>query len=106
MFKSTRRLFFTRYISPPKERLISIFSTLLHLQSQSVYNTVEEKTVTKKQLEDNENQYTIKSKCIEQMKIVRCHKNEILRDWLTKEDLDRDRRREEINHTIERENNT
>lgn len=56
----------------------------------------------KKQLEDNENQYTSKSKCIEQMKIVRHHKNEILREWLTKEDLDRDRRSEKINHTIER----
>lgn len=75
---------------------------MLHLQSQSAYNTVDEKIIAKKQLEDNENQYTIKSKCIEQRKIVRRHKNEILRDWLTKEDVDRDRRREKINHTIER----
>lgn len=102
MFKSTKWLFFTRYSSPPKEYLISIFSTMLNLHSQSAYNTVNEKIVAKKQLEDNENQYIIKSECIEQMNIVRSHKNEILRVWLTKEDLDRHRRREKINHTIER----
>lgn len=75
---------------------------MLNLHSQSAYNTVNEKIVAKKQLEDNENQYIIKSECIEQMNIVRSHKNEILRVWLTKEDLDRHRRREKINHTIER----
>lgn len=75
---------------------------MLNLYSQSAYNTVNEKMVAKKQLEDNENQYIIKSECIEQMNTVRSHKNEILRVWLTKEDLDRHRRREKINHTIER----
>ena len=75
---------------------------MLNLHSQSAYNTVNEKIVAKKQLEDNENQYIIKSECIEQMNIVRSHKNEILRVWLTKEDLDRHRRREKINHTTER----
>ena len=44
--------------------------------------------------------------CIEQMNIVGSHKNGILRDWFTKEDLDRHRRREKINHAIERQNNT
>ena len=38
------------------------------------------------------------------MNIVRSQKNEILRDLLTKEDLDRHRRREKINHAIERQN--
>ena len=37
--------FFTRYSSPPKEYLISIFSTMLNLHSQSAYNTVDEKIV-------------------------------------------------------------
>ena len=49
MFKSTKcLLFFTRYSSPPKEYLISIFSTMLNLHSQSAYNTVDEKIVAKK----------------------------------------------------------
>ena len=38
--------------------------------------------------------------CIEQVNIVGSHKNEVLRDWFTKENLDRHRRREKINHTI------
>lgn len=37
--------FFTRYSSPPKEYLISIFKTMLNLHSQSAYNTVDEKIV-------------------------------------------------------------
>ena len=42
MFKSTKcLLFFTRYSSPPKEYLISIFSTMLNLHSQSAYNNVD-----------------------------------------------------------------